>query len=580
MEVVVRVGESVSHAHSDASHGCLDALAPREREVALLIAEGLTSSDVAERLSVKPGTVRATLSRIYGKLGISSRHELTDLIRREVSAAVPTDDKSETGPSCRSGETDEGTVLEQAARMLLPFSSLLLLISLTWLGLGGSSPHISSLSMSLGVLIGFVAVTYGIDRERALIGRGAGDGAPTPHGSIALGKLAALTLAQGALYLTLSLPAISAPAVQLLGIALYGAVSAHVALSLLGTAGTSACQGGRAMGREHVLGSASLLIAVMVMRLLSADRIIVIACLVSQALSAALLRACGIRRWTLGIPASPANAGKRPERVPPLATGPDWFAFCLAFYVSGQRYAEVQQQLPLAPLPFLALGAYGLFGLRDRMRFDPIPQAALALCGAAVLATFALPSPQLLLLFLEGLMFAWCLSRARLDEDSDAQGQQSLVLSCLSGLVLGDVAHGCLQWCYLTDSAAPTGSLPLLTGTEFLLTFLIVGVGVGGGLAFVRSCLFAQARAVMEVEEETAPRRLERFRSYLRFKGLSDAQVLVAMKSLEGETLREIAAEMNYATSTVKALRTALYRKLSIQGISGLISLYEEVTGL
>lgn len=579
----MRVGESAAQLRDDASRSCLDALAPREREVALLISEGLTSSAVAERLSVKPGTVRATLSRIYDKLGVSNRQELTEMIRNEVPATTPADDTGQADSSFESGEREESTVLEEAARMLLPFSSLLMLMGLTWLGLRGSYPHVSSLSMSVGLLVGFIAVGWNMGGERTALRRGGADEAPAPPGPtnrrfVALGALVALTLAQCALYLVLFVPGIPAPAVQLLGIALYAAASAHVALSLLGAVGTSACQGDVTMGWGHVLGSASLLVAIIVMRLLSAGRIIVFACLVSQALSVTLLRACGTRRWTLCLPASRVDAGKRPAEAPLLATGPDWFAFCLAFYVVGQRYAEVQQQLPLASLPFLALGAYGLIALRDRMRFDPIPQAALALGGAAALATFTLPSPQLFLLFLEGLAFAWCLSHTWLDKDSDASGLQSLVPSCLSGLALGDVAHGCLQWCYLTDAATPDGASSLLTGAAFLLTCLIVGVGVGGGLAFASSCLSTRARTVVEAESESAPRRLERFQSYLRFRGLSDAQVLVAMKSLEGKTAGEIAAEMSYAPSTVKALRTSLYRKLSIQGIEGLISLYEEVT--
>ena len=51
-------------------------LSPRELEVAVLIARGLTSKEVGARLEIKKGTVDKTLEHIKDKLGISSRPEL------------------------------------------------------------------------------------------------------------------------------------------------------------------------------------------------------------------------------------------------------------------------------------------------------------------------------------------------------------------------------------------------------------------------------------------------------------------------------------------------------------------------
>ncbi len=51
-------------------------LAKREEEVALLVAEGLTNREVAERLGLSEHTVSNYLFRIYDKLGLSSRVEL------------------------------------------------------------------------------------------------------------------------------------------------------------------------------------------------------------------------------------------------------------------------------------------------------------------------------------------------------------------------------------------------------------------------------------------------------------------------------------------------------------------------
>ena len=55
------------------------ALTKREREVATLAARGITSKDIAERLFVSVRTVDNHLGRVYEKLGISSRAELSEL---------------------------------------------------------------------------------------------------------------------------------------------------------------------------------------------------------------------------------------------------------------------------------------------------------------------------------------------------------------------------------------------------------------------------------------------------------------------------------------------------------------------
>jgi DNA-binding CsgD family transcriptional regulator len=56
------------------------ALTPREREVALLIADGLTNSDLARRLYISPKTAAIHVSNILRKLGVSSRTEVGDVI--------------------------------------------------------------------------------------------------------------------------------------------------------------------------------------------------------------------------------------------------------------------------------------------------------------------------------------------------------------------------------------------------------------------------------------------------------------------------------------------------------------------
>ena len=54
-----------------------DSLTPSEREVAALIASGMTNSQVAARLRMSPHTVDGRLRRVFAKLGVNTRVELT-----------------------------------------------------------------------------------------------------------------------------------------------------------------------------------------------------------------------------------------------------------------------------------------------------------------------------------------------------------------------------------------------------------------------------------------------------------------------------------------------------------------------
>jgi DNA-binding CsgD family transcriptional regulator len=56
------------------------ALTPREREVALLISDGLTNTELARRLYISPKTAAVHVSNILRKLGVSSRTEVGHLV--------------------------------------------------------------------------------------------------------------------------------------------------------------------------------------------------------------------------------------------------------------------------------------------------------------------------------------------------------------------------------------------------------------------------------------------------------------------------------------------------------------------
>ncbi|WP_207541312.1 response regulator [Sabulicella rubraurantiaca] len=54
-------------------------LTPRERELVILVAEGLSNKEIARRLSLAEGTVKIHLHNIFQKLGVANRTAMTAL---------------------------------------------------------------------------------------------------------------------------------------------------------------------------------------------------------------------------------------------------------------------------------------------------------------------------------------------------------------------------------------------------------------------------------------------------------------------------------------------------------------------
>ena len=66
-----------------------DRLTPQEREVRRLVARGMTNRAVAAELLVSTKTVEVHLTRIYSKLGVSSRAQLIAAAADEAVSAPP-----------------------------------------------------------------------------------------------------------------------------------------------------------------------------------------------------------------------------------------------------------------------------------------------------------------------------------------------------------------------------------------------------------------------------------------------------------------------------------------------------------
>jgi two-component system, NarL family, nitrate/nitrite response regulator NarL len=56
-----------------------DPLTVRERQIILVLSEGMTNKEIGQRLRLTEGTVKVHLHRIYRKLGIANRTTLAVL---------------------------------------------------------------------------------------------------------------------------------------------------------------------------------------------------------------------------------------------------------------------------------------------------------------------------------------------------------------------------------------------------------------------------------------------------------------------------------------------------------------------
>jgi len=62
-----------------------DDLTPQERQIAQLARDSLSNPEIGARLFLSPRTVEWHLRKVFGKLGIRSRHELANALARSDS---------------------------------------------------------------------------------------------------------------------------------------------------------------------------------------------------------------------------------------------------------------------------------------------------------------------------------------------------------------------------------------------------------------------------------------------------------------------------------------------------------------
>jgi two-component system, NarL family, nitrate/nitrite response regulator NarL len=65
------------------SHRLVEKLTARQRQIMLIVAEGLSNKEIARRLNISEGTVKIHLHQIYRHLRIPNRTALTAIVYGE-----------------------------------------------------------------------------------------------------------------------------------------------------------------------------------------------------------------------------------------------------------------------------------------------------------------------------------------------------------------------------------------------------------------------------------------------------------------------------------------------------------------
>ncbi|WP_325051352.1 helix-turn-helix transcriptional regulator [Pseudonocardia dioxanivorans] len=76
-----------------------DELTAQERQIALMVREGMTNPEIAARLFLSPRTVEWHLRRVFGKLSISSRRQLRSALAPDGIVTLPARPRGAAEPS-------------------------------------------------------------------------------------------------------------------------------------------------------------------------------------------------------------------------------------------------------------------------------------------------------------------------------------------------------------------------------------------------------------------------------------------------------------------------------------------------
>ncbi len=590
--------ETVSGAEVLSEPGPVEKLlAPRELQVAKLAAAGFDSSAIAERLAIKPATVRTTLHRVYGKLSIRSRDELRGLLASRLEATSGDGSASRNGQDAADNDGCGATDCSTAAGP--PSDAIPMPLLVASVGLLSFVPATAALQPSL--------LTYALPTPGAYgaCGIGAGVGAlayllitcprcrldmPKPRWlGLSLLMVAAVLLVQLLCMQGGVLARIdeASDAAAYFVAASWEALLYYGLIALFDTSTTLLEGAGVLFARLRVESAAVAALLVAAASVLNLAQVVIGACGIGVVLCGSVLR------WRGGV-CTPLEFGAPKDsdessgsllspftRVDSALLGFQALPCCLAFLVVYLFALSGDFGQLLVWVPFVVLAAAGFHSLRSHLELRPHEVASCALLlalglmipGAHALA--ACVAAALMGAYLYRSAVRLLVRDRQLPDSTVALWYFPLSIGCL----LGGIASVCVARMLAIQRA---GDIVLASAAQplyELCLFAAASVCAACGLLFWRSCHAARAGRAVHAGfcGASSDGDLERFQWYLQFKGLDETCRLVAVATVQGETVRQIAEELSYAPSTIKALRRRVFRLLDVDDAAGLLQLYRQV---
>lgn len=533
-------------------------LAHREAQAARALLAGLSSTETAQAMGIKPSTVRAYLIRVYKKCGVANAEEFKALLLDRdlpVDGTVDTVDwPDRTGtsdeadqPSCISANVVRALALGVIALALLPFpgafitreagQGLVCLAGLTCLlvaavsraliELTGSSPCQRLFDMHAWepLLIGAPTLAA-IPLVHLMF---AGPNPPVPDTTFVLSALAACGI--GAATCTgigLAKEAEPSPRQRTFEVCAVAVLCASVAISTLSPA-------------VHIAALA----------------------LFTLGFGATAFRYIGSSRPS--EPCAPADAIqiKHNKRSIVLAAAAATLGVAVA-RVWGDPKTLSPWSATMLPLAVLA------FGSLAHARREAV---AAVLAGSLVLIWLGIASDIGVLVVLTGvciLAVSACLVAPRDGKDHLAGNEN---------VTIGSLGTGIVASCWLVSRYGGIASIELEAARQvaWLLTSF--------SLLLVGACLLVSARRqdrspLMRPLGDTDAEREERMAHYLRARGLNETQVAVLLGIVQGQTASAIADTLGYSRGTVNSARLVGYRALGVRSRRELIDCITAGIGL
>lgn len=562
----------------------LSKLAPREREITELALRNIASKDIASQLNVSPSTVRSTLHRVYQKLDVSGLRDLSLLVHENMEVKA----KGSTGVHCQSNhsgfiEAERGAGGNGAPQSSKKIESLMVPYVLT---LCGSLPlltiflvgpyfdvHEGTLLEWLGRLsaciLGFLIAWWLYQRFEGMRPVTSKKRLRVQIALVGLVVTILSSVCWSFVYLNESDGGASFFALLMRCVAYcdfaclltFGILQLSRYMQLLRTASAALI---------CVCGFACLFLIVLTGKV-RISYFIVLECILMSIIGMSFITY--FRLSYRDSPIAPRSSLVEVHEALKAHIGLATACLVAGFMITMQMSFQFDPIALACMVPFSVACFSGMVYCRRHNNWR------VAVC--AVVFTFAsimlaLPTRQGLAVSLALASFLACLF---------IYWQARFARICYSVMVVAVIAGACFGVVpsFIRGAVATLESGSFLSLELYaLIAMIVLAVSIIGCMAvwsIVQDCelrrVGERGRAMLGQGND-----VERMRSYLIAKGLGDLEVEVVMSSLMGRTVQEIASEVHYSSSTIKAVRHGAFAQLGIAGVAELPLLFEQLNAL